>query len=294
MRPVLVKSAAGVALASIALAGVAAGVALGNRSGKPTLVIRPAIHGVNAKGRTLTAIRGRWLGATSYVYEWEISTGRGWELVKRGPVATKLAVSPRIARARVLLRVTARNATGSTVATSRELRPSGTSTSPAITTAVTDPATTTMPTISTGPATTTTSPVTTSSTTTAPTTTTSPTTTAPTTTTLQSAHLTASADPADFGSVRVGQSSSPVTVTFTNTGGHDTGTLSVSIITGDLYSFVLVSTDCSLISVPPGGSCSATVRFTPQSTGTKSQDLYVSDGYPPTAGIALLIGIGTT
>jgi hypothetical protein len=303
MRPLLVKSTSAVALVVIAVAGVAAGVALGSRGGKPTLVARPAIHGVNSKGRTLTAFRGRWSGAKSFSYEWDIHTGRGWERVARGSAATKVLVSARIARAPIRLRVTARNASGATVATSRELRPSPPSTPPATTTtttttttAATNPGTTTTaPTTSTESATTSTGPGTTSSTptTTPTTTTTATTTTTPTTTALRSAHLTPSADPLDFGSVRVGESSAPMTVTFTNTGEHDTGSLSVSIITGDLYNFTVVSSDCNYISVPPGGSCSATVLFAPRSTGTKFQDVYVTDGYPASAGIAGLTGVGT-
>jgi hypothetical protein len=84
-----------------------------------------------------------------------------------------------------------------------------------------------------------------------------------------------------------------MTVTFTNTGDHSTGILSVSIITGDLGSFTFVSSDCSFAFVAPGGSCSATVRFTPQSTGTKFQLLYATDGYTPSDGVAGLSGIGT-
>jgi PKD repeat protein len=99
----------------------------------------------------------------------------------------------------------------------------------------------------------------------------------------------------DFGTVDVGGSSSTQTFTISNAGAGNL-TLGTTTVSGtDASHFVKQNDGCSGQMLPPAGSCTVDVRFSPQSAGGKSANLSVpsSDPDTPTTVIALA-GTGTT
>ena len=81
--------------------------------------------------------------------------------------------------------------------------------------------------------------------------------------------FTALPDPADFGSAGVGGPGVTRTITLTNQGDLP-GSFFVAIISGgDVGSFRLLHEDCTGIALSPSASCTAQVRFQPDSAGPK-------------------------
>lgn len=84
-----------------------------------------------------------------------------------------------------------------------------------------------------------------------------------------------SATPASvtFGSVASGKSSQDVSVTIANTGGPATVT-SIGITGPNQGAFTITGTTCGTGStVPPGGSCKVTLRFSPPAVGSDTASL---------------------
>ena len=90
----------------------------------------------------------------------------------------------------------------------------------------------------------------------------------------------------NFGSVAVGSSSSPQTVTLKNTG---TATLNISSIatTGDY-----AQTNVCGSSLSPSASCTISVNFTPTAAGTRTGTLTISDNAPGSPQTVSLTGSG--
>jgi hypothetical protein len=76
-------------------------------------------------------------------------------------------------------------------------------------------------------------------------------------------------NPTEFGAVTVGTMGPVQTIVFTNHGNLP-GNFFIGIVAGgDAGSFRLLDESCSATPVPPAGTCSAHVRFTPQGAGPK-------------------------
>lgn len=84
------------------------------------------------------------------------------------------------------------------------------------------------------------------------------------------------ADPAvDLGDQLVGSTSSPISVTVSNTGGAALEVFETSLAGGDSASFAIASETCTAAKVPAGGTCEVNLTFSPATTGTKSADLTI-------------------
>ncbi|MFN0246791.1 MAG: choice-of-anchor D domain-containing protein [Kofleriaceae bacterium] len=79
---------------------------------------------------------------------------------------------------------------------------------------------------------------------------------------------------ASFGSVVVGQTSTPMTITITNTGGFTTGTINPAISGSMGSNFVLGSSTCT--SLAASATCTIDVSFRPSSAGAKTAQLAVT------------------
>ena len=80
-------------------------------------------------------------------------------------------------------------------------------------------------------------------------------------------------DPADFGFAAAGGSGVTRTITLTNEGDLP-GSFFVSIISGgDVGSFRLLHEDCTGVALGPSATCTAQVRFQPDSAGAKAATL---------------------
>ena len=104
--------------------------------------------------------------------------------------------------------------------------------------------------------------------------------------------LEAEANPFDLGSAAVGSSGPLRTITLTNNGNYPGGFFIAVIAGGDVASFQLVDESCTAAPVAPGATCTAHVRFTPQSTGPRTARLALfgeSDG----GTMVGLTGVGT-
>jgi hypothetical protein len=85
--------------------------------------------------------------------------------------------------------------------------------------------------------------------------------------------FTGSPNPADFGSATAGLSGDTRTITLTNEGDLP-GAFFVAIISGgDVGSFRLLHEDCTGVPLGPSASCTAQVRFQPDSAGAKAATL---------------------
>jgi hypothetical protein len=80
---------------------------------------------------------------------------------------------------------------------------------------------------------------------------------------------------ADFGSVATGSNSSNVAFTVRNTGGAASGIPSVALTGVQATQFNIVSNGCTA-SLPGGGTCTITARFSPTGTGARTARLEVS------------------
>jgi hypothetical protein len=100
------------------------------------------------------------------------------------------------------------------------------------------------------------------------------------------------ANPFDLGSAAVGDAGPVRTITLTNNGNFEGGFFIAVIAGGDVASFQLVDESCTGIPVAPGASCTAHVRFTPQSTGPKAARLALF-GESEGGTMVGLTGVGT-
>ncbi len=106
------------------------------------------------------------------------------------------------------------------------------------------------------------------------------------------AHLQISPSIADFGSVVVGQASSPITFTVQNTGDVPTGSVTPSLLAPDASQFSIEpASTCSSSALLPDTSCTLVVQFRPTSTGAKSSAANASAS-PGGAASANLAGTG--
>jgi hypothetical protein len=83
----------------------------------------------------------------------------------------------------------------------------------------------------------------------------------------------ATPNPADFGAATVGSTGAVQTIAIGNSGNVPTGFFIGIIAGGDSGSFQLLSENCTFAPLMPGASCTAQVRFRPQSAGPKSAHL---------------------
>jgi hypothetical protein len=93
-----------------------------------------------------------------------------------------------------------------------------------------------------------------------------------------------------FGGVAVGADSGDNVFTIKNGGSEPSGAVTVGLNGKDGTEFVIAKTDCGA-SLPPNGTCSATVRFHPNSTTSKVASL-VASATPGGSGVAALSGVG--
>lgn len=94
-----------------------------------------------------------------------------------------------------------------------------------------------------------------------------------------------------FGSVPLGQTSSPMTITLTDVNDESLAITSIKIAGADTGDFAQTNNCGSGIAA--GGSCTITVTFTPKAKGTRSAAISISDnggGSPQQVG---LTGKGT-
>lgn len=100
--------------------------------------------------------------------------------------------------------------------------------------------------------------------------------------------LSASPSSVNFGSVNVGSRSSKVTIKITNIGNVTLNISKVSITGPNPASFRISSSSCTGAGLAPGASCTVTVYFRPQSTGSLSATLtFTNDGLGGTQGVPL-------
>jgi len=83
----------------------------------------------------------------------------------------------------------------------------------------------------------------------------------------------ATPNPADFGAATVGSTSATQTIVISNSGNVPTGFFIGIIAGGDSGSFQLLDENCTDVPLMPAGSCTAHVRFQPQSSGPKTAHL---------------------
>jgi uncharacterized membrane protein len=88
-------------------------------------------------------------------------------------------------------------------------------------------------------------------------------------------NVTLAPSPVNFGTEVVGVTSSPLDVTLTNHGTKAITVKTVSITGANAAEFAIQNNTCS--SVAAGGTCTITLTFTPQATGTRNATLSVSD-----------------
>jgi len=95
----------------------------------------------------------------------------------------------------------------------------------------------------------------------------------------------------NFGKIPVGTTSTPMTVTLSNTG---TGTLLISsmALTGPNPADYAQTNNCGG-SVDPGANCTITITFTPGTTGNRNATLAITDSAPKSPQNVPLTGSGT-
>ena len=87
------------------------------------------------------------------------------------------------------------------------------------------------------------------------------------------ADVTGSPNPADFGSAATGHQGITQTITLTNHGELPGGFFVAVVSGGDVASFRLVHENCTGVPLDPAASCTAQVRFQPDSAGPKVAQL---------------------
>ncbi|MBO0823528.1 MAG: choice-of-anchor D domain-containing protein [Actinobacteria bacterium] len=114
---------------------------------------------------------------------------------------------------------------------------------------------------------------------------------------LLNSHLSLSPTSMDFGSVQVGQQSAPMTLTFTNSGTAPTDLTGATFGGADPGDFALTnSLTCPGNNppyVPPSGSCSVSIVFTPAAAGARSATLTIKNDSPDGPQTLTLSGNGT-
>jgi trimeric autotransporter adhesin len=98
----------------------------------------------------------------------------------------------------------------------------------------------------------------------------------------------------DFGSIPLGQESNPFTFTVTNVSVCTTGTILTQIFGPNPAFFHVSSDNCASNTLPPNGSCSLQVAFSPTVLGLQTADLDVSDIRSHWTSVAQLSGTGTS
>lgn len=83
----------------------------------------------------------------------------------------------------------------------------------------------------------------------------------------------ATPNPADFGATTVGSTSATQTIVISNSGNVPTGFFIGIVAGGDSGSFQLLDENCTFVPLMPAGSCTAHIRFRPQSAGAKTARL---------------------
>ncbi len=83
----------------------------------------------------------------------------------------------------------------------------------------------------------------------------------------------ATPNPADFGATTVGSTSATQTIVISNSGNVPTGFFIGIVAGGDAGSFQLLDENCTFVPLMPAGSCTAHIRFRPQSPGPKTAHL---------------------
>ena len=102
------------------------------------------------------------------------------------------------------------------------------------------------------------------------------------------------AGPVNFGSVRVGTASTPVTITFSNTGTGDLTISSVALAGAAVTSFNILTNGCAGATLNTSNpTCTVSVGMTPQAGGALVADLVVASNDPATPSLAIgLTGTG--
>lgn len=86
-------------------------------------------------------------------------------------------------------------------------------------------------------------------------------------------------NPVAFGAATAGSAGTVRTVSLRNVGNLPEMFFIGVLAGGDAASFRLLSENCTMVSLPPGGTCSAKVRFSPDGAGAKSAHLaFFGDG----------------
>jgi hypothetical protein len=101
-------------------------------------------------------------------------------------------------------------------------------------------------------------------------------------------------DPVDFGPVPIATDSAPETVTLHNTGNADVAVSGVAVAGTNAGDFVVAGDTCTGTSVPVGGSCTVTVRFSPDQKAERAARLEFSDDAPGSPHSVALSGIGVS
>jgi hypothetical protein len=98
---------------------------------------------------------------------------------------------------------------------------------------------------------------------------------------------------ASFGDVEVGWASGPIVITVKNIGGSTASHLGGVNLSGDINEFVVQFNTCTPQTGPlaPNGTCEITIRFAPQSAGTKTATVSINAEVGGTAS-AILTGSG--
>lgn len=94
-----------------------------------------------------------------------------------------------------------------------------------------------------------------------------------------------------FGTLALGSTSSAEQFTVTNTAGASTGTLGVTKAGPNAADFAIAASTCQGAILPPGGSCTVDVTFTPTAAGMRGATITVS-GVPGGTVGAAVEGIG--
>jgi hypothetical protein len=98
----------------------------------------------------------------------------------------------------------------------------------------------------------------------------------------------------DFGSIAVGQTSGPLTVTLTNRGNRFFPFGRIEIEGQDLHDFLISGKTCKGGLEPFGGSCKVHIEFKPTTTGTREAELEIFGvGYEVPPSVVILRGTGT-
>jgi len=100
----------------------------------------------------------------------------------------------------------------------------------------------------------------------------------------------------EFGGVMVGTPSAAQRVTVTNSGNQNLtfGAGAVTISGANAADFALSADSCSGATIPPAGTCSVSVTFTPSVAGAESADLSFADNAPYSPQRVALSGTGGT